>query len=102
MDIIHGTHVHVLQHMSMYMQYMYMVHTAHTGFNQLSLQVLVDNTDLFCKGVYGWGQSLSRRDGDSNFLMQGQTQLKQRRPSASLSVAWSVRSYLVLRACIHR
>ena len=36
-----------------------------------------------------------------NFLMQGPPLLKQRRPSTSLSVAWSARSDLVLTDFIH-
>jgi hypothetical protein len=34
------------------------------------------------------------------FFMQGQTLLRWRKPSASLSVAWSARSNLVLTDCI--
>ncbi len=44
-----------------------------------------------------WG-SPCPEDGD--FFMQCQTLLEQRRPSVSLSVAWSARSNLVLTDCI--
>ena len=37
---------------------------------------------------------------DGDFFMQGQMLLKQRKQSASLSVAWSARSNLVLKGCI--
>ncbi len=39
--------------MNMYMQCLYMVHTAHTvpGFNQLSLQVFFHNTEMQNRGI---------------------------------------------------
>ena len=54
-QIISSTRVHrmnmYIHRMNVYMQCMYMVHTksvqAHTGFNQMSQQVFVANTEMY-------------------------------------------------------
>ncbi len=99
-------HVHTL-----YMQCIYMVQTkyvqSHTGFDQLSQQVFVANTDM----QYGVISLIPLLQGRMKirvvpvqkmviFFMQGQTLLKQWRSSARLLVAWSARSNLVLKVCI--
>ncbi len=96
--------------MYMYMQFMYMVQTksvqSHTGFNQLSQQVFVANTEMqywmisLIPPLQGRMRMRAVPVQKMVIFMQGQTLLKQRRPSASLSVAWSARSNLVLKVCI--
>ena len=98
------THVQRM-YMSIHCMYMY-VHgfTVH-NFNQLSQQVLVAITEMQMSlsppmqgttrmgAVPVWKMVI--------FFMPGQMLQKQRRPSASLSVAWTSRSKLVLTDCIH-
>ncbi len=40
-----------IHHMNLYMPCTYMVHIAHTGFHQLSLQVFMDNTEMQNRGI---------------------------------------------------
>ena len=86
------------------------VHTCmyivHTGFNLLSQQDFVENTEMQYR-VISLSPPLQGRikilavpvQMMVIFLMQGQTLLKLRRPSASLWVAWRARSNLVLTDC---
>ena len=86
------------------------VHTCmyivHTGFNLLSQQDFVENTEMQYR-VISLSPPLQGRIKTLAvpvlmmmiFLMQGQTLLKLRRPSASLWVAWRARSNLVLTDC---
>jgi hypothetical protein len=92
--------------MNMYMQCMYMVHIAHTGFNQLSLQVLVDNTEMqnreishspLLQGRIWMGAVPVQKMVIQVFDARLDTTETEEAISKS-SVAWSVRSYLVLRA----
>ena len=84
-----------IQGLAMYMQCMYLVHTlsviTHTGYNQLFHQVFGADTEMQYAAISHSPpvQGKTRMGAVpvqkmANFLMQGQTQLKQRRPSASL------------------
>ena len=75
------------------------------NFNQLSQQVFVAITEMqmslspLMQGTMRMGAVPVLRM--VIFFMPGQMLQKQRRPSASLSVAWRARSKLVLTDCIH-